>query len=206
MIEIQPDLGRDQEHSCRNQQIDKVLLTRWSLSFRESPLVPNRCNKIKKINLRLKVGWCHTRMDDSARFVITHLGDKVKFIFDLAIPFFCRKWRRMMTSTVSYLLRCAIVKCALKSPRVKHFSRQIDLLRRKTRKPVFTGFGRLQSFHIGILTIITAFWELERCSEDNNGILEPGTVLWNRERYFSFRNVVLALRMSPGNPCRYFES
>ena len=27
-------------------------------------------------------------MDDSARFVITHLGDKVKFIFDLAIPFF----------------------------------------------------------------------------------------------------------------------
>jgi len=72
--------------------------------------------------------------------------------------------------------------------------------------PVFAGFRRLQSFHIGILRVITVFWELERCFEDNNGIPESGTVFCNTERCSWFWNVVLALRMLPRNPCRYSKS
>jgi hypothetical protein len=37
-------------------------------------------------------------MYDSARLVITQVGDKAKFIFHLAISFFYRKRLRMMTS------------------------------------------------------------------------------------------------------------
>jgi len=40
----------------------------------------------------------------------------------------------------------------------------------------FTGFGRLQGFHIGILRAGTLFLELGRYSQDNNGIQRAGTV------------------------------
>jgi len=58
--------------------------------------------------------------------------------------------------------------------------------------PYLLAFGVYEAF-------MSAFRELERCSEDSNGILKSGTVFWNPERYFSFWNVVLALRMLPGN-------
>ena len=81
-----------------------------------------------------------------------------------------------------------------------------DLLGENLEMPAFIGFGCLQSFHVGILRVITLFWELERYSEDNNGILKSRTVFWNPERYSSFWNVILALRMLPGKPRRYSES
>ena len=76
----------------------------------------------------------------------------------------------------------------------------------KRTKPVFTGSRRLQSFYNGIPGAGTEFLELEQYSEENNGILKSGTVFWDLERYFGFWNVVLALRMLPGKPRRYFGS
>ena len=46
---------------------------------------------------------------------------------------------------------------------------------KKAEMPEFTEFGGLQSSHGGILEIISAFWWLERYSEENNGVTEPGT-------------------------------